>query len=217
MSWDSLPQVLNPPGGYVHNENDSPHFTNLRAPVDTSNAYPNFERPELLLRSQHALELIGGTNRLNLEDVVRLKHSYRMLLADRVKNDLVAAVRATTPAGDIAQAAALLERWDNTASPDSRGSTLFEIWRQRYSQRQPDSLRFAQVWTFRDGLIPAVEVVRRWIEQFNATGDLTWEDVAPDIVWVVDPPAFRAGTYHGKLAAYRAYFDREQALGSLRR
>src|SRR5690606_31012961 len=29
--FDSLPQLLNPPGGYIHNENDSPHFTNLNA------------------------------------------------------------------------------------------------------------------------------------------------------------------------------------------
>jgi acyl-homoserine-lactone acylase len=152
VPFDSLPQLLNPRGGYVHNENDSPHFTNLRGPLDTINPYPNFERPEFLLRSQHAVELVGGTNRLSLEDVVKLKHSYRMLLAERVKADLVSAVRAANPTGEIAEAIALLERWDNTASPDSRGSTLFEIWWQRYSQRQPDSLRFAQVWSAADPL-----------------------------------------------------------------
>jgi acyl-homoserine-lactone acylase len=59
-------------------------------------------------------------------------------------------VQATNPAGEIAEAVALLERWDNTASPESRGSTLFEIWWQRYSQRQPDSLRFANVWSAAD-------------------------------------------------------------------
>ncbi len=110
VPFEQLPQTLNPPGGYVHNENSSPHYTNVRGPVDTKNAFPNFEEPELSLRSQLALQLIGGDEKFSLEDVWRLKHNYRMLLADRVKADLVAAVKATNPTGDVAAAVALLER-----------------------------------------------------------------------------------------------------------
>ncbi len=102
VPFESLPQVLNPRGGYIHNENDSPHFTNVKGPVDTSNAFPNFEKPDLSLRGQLAIQLIGGDQKLSLEDVVRLKHSYRMLLADRVKADLIAAVKAKEPTGDVA-------------------------------------------------------------------------------------------------------------------
>ncbi len=150
VPFDSLPQVLNPPGGYVHNENSSPHWTNLRAALDTGNPYPNLEAPSLSLRSQHALELVGGREKLTLEDVVRRKHSYRMLLADRVKPDLVAAVKATNPSGDVAAALALLERWENTSEPGSRGGTLFEVWWQRYAQGLADSLRYARRWTASD-------------------------------------------------------------------
>jgi len=146
VPFDSLPQVLNPRGGYVHNENSSPHWTNLHAPLDTNNAYPNFERPSLSLRSQHGLELVAANRRLSLEDVVRLKHSYRMLLADRVKPDLVTAVKATSPTGETASALELLERWGNTSEPGSRGGTLFEVWWQRYAQGTPDSLRYARPW-----------------------------------------------------------------------
>src|SRR5262245_21449685 len=42
-----------------------------------------------------------------------------------------------------------------------------------------------------------VEVVRRFIDQSNETGELAWELLDPDVVWVVDPPALQAGTYHG--------------------
>ncbi|HEV8591965.1 MAG TPA: penicillin acylase family protein, partial [Pyrinomonadaceae bacterium] len=106
-----------------------------------------------------------------LEDVVRLKHSYRMLLADRVKQDLISAVKATNPTGDVASAIELLEHWDNTAAAESRGSELFEIWWQIYSVRQPigrsastgdqqsavgtrypDEKRFARVWSPDDPL-----------------------------------------------------------------
>ena len=152
VPFDSLPQVLNPKGGYVHNENDSPHFTNVSGKVDTTNAYPNLEKPELLLRSQLSIQLIGGKDKLSLEDVISRKHSYRMLLADRVKPDLIAAVSAMTPSGDTAAALALLKRWNNTASPDARGAVLFEVWWQRYSTGLPDSMRYAQRWMAADPL-----------------------------------------------------------------
>jgi acyl-homoserine-lactone acylase len=147
VPFEDLPQVLNPMGGYIHNDNDSPHFTNMRERVDTTNKYPNFEKPELLLRSQLAIELIGGKDRMSLEDVIRRKHSYRMLLADRVKPDLIAAVKATKPTGDTAAALALLEKWDNTAAPESRGGMLFEVWWTQYARGFPDSLRYATRWS----------------------------------------------------------------------
>ena len=134
VPFEALPQFRNPPGGYVHNENDSPHFANVRGRVNTANAYANIEPPMLRLRSQHAIQLIGGDRKLSLEEVIRLKHSYRMLLADRVKPDLLATVKAAKPAGEVARAAALLRRWNNTAAPESRGAMLFEIWFQRYAQ-----------------------------------------------------------------------------------
>jgi len=150
VPWDSLPQFLNPKGGYVHNENSSPHFTNIREKIDTTNKYPNLEKPALSLRSQLALQLVGGTNKVTLEDVVKLKHSYRMLLADRVKPDLLAAVKATNPTGDVAAAAAMMAKWDNTAAADSKGAMLFETWWQRYGVGLADSLRYTKAWTSAD-------------------------------------------------------------------
>jgi acyl-homoserine-lactone acylase len=160
VPFDALPQVLNPPGGYIHQENSSPHYTNVRTPVKTENAYPNFEEPRLSLRSQLAIQLIGGDEKYSLEEVWRLKHSYRALLADRVKADLLAALKATNHSGDTTAAIEMLEKWDNTTSPESRGSTLFEVWWQHYSglrpgeQRSilPDEQRYAKVWSMTDPL-----------------------------------------------------------------
>ena len=196
VPFESLPQVLNPPGGYIHNENSSPHYTNVRGPVDTKNAYPNFEEPELSLRSQLAIQLIGGDEKYSLDDVWRLKHSYRMLLADRVKNDLVTAVKGTNPAGDVANAIALLERWDNTASPESRGSALFEEWWATYSGLRrpepriiPNAQRFAKVWSVDDPFNTprGLADTRRAVESFATAVDemkrrygsidVTWGDV----------------------------------------
>lgn len=220
VPFESLPQVLNPRGGYIHNENDSPHFTNVKGAVDTTNAFPNFEKPDLSLRGQLALQLIGGDNKLSLEDVVRLKHSYRMLLADRVKPDLIAAVKSKEPTGDLAAAIGLLERWDNTAAPESKGATLFELWWAEYSGLRPpnrtplpDEKRFAKVWTAADpfntprGLADPV----RAVEAFNwavvetarryGTFDVAWGDVHRVRRGNVDVPV---GGCAGSLGCFRA-------------
>ncbi len=220
VPFESLPQVLNPRGGYIHNENDSPHFTNVKGLVDTSNAFPNFEKPDLSLRGQLAILLIEGDQKLSLEDVVRLKHSYRMLLADRVKEDLIAAVKSKEPTGDVAAAIVLLERWDNTAAPGSKGATLFELWWAEYSGLRPpnrtplpDEKRFAKVWTATDpfntprGLADPV----RAIESFNwavaetarryGSFDVAWGDVHRVRRGNVDVPV---GGCAGSLGCFRA-------------
>lgn len=156
----------------------------------------HFEPPELSLRSQLAIQLIGGDDKFSLEDVVRLKHSYRMLTADRVKSDLVAALKATNPGGDVATALQLIERWDNTASPESRGSVLFEEWWATYSGLRrterafyPDEKRFARVWSAADplntpsGLADTARAVESFTQAVTETKrrygsiDVTWGDI----------------------------------------
>ena len=156
--FDSLPQLLNPRGGYLHNENDPYHFTNLNAVLDSTRWPDYFSRPALGLRSQLALRLVTSQRRMSLEDVVRLKHDTRMLLSERVRDDLVAAVRATNPAGEAAEAIALIEQWDGTTAPESRGGTLFEAWFRRYlaadtASPRTSSRRWARA--FREPWTPA--------------------------------------------------------------
>ena len=146
VPFDSLPQILNPKSGYIHNENSSPWFTNLEQIIDWRK-YPSYiAEPSFSLRSQMATTLIDTKQKLSLEDVVKLKHSYRMLLADRVKSDLVAAVRASNPSAVVDSAITMLAAWDNTSAPESRGGVLFDNWWQQYTRgSNPDSM-FAQPW-----------------------------------------------------------------------
>jgi acyl-homoserine-lactone acylase len=142
VAFDSLPQLLNPRGGYVRNENDPFHFTNLNQVLDFSHLAADLPEPRLRLRSQHSLALLHGTGRLSLEDVVERKHSMRMLLADRVKPDLLRAAEAAVAAGAagaggagaLADAVAVLRDWDNTAAAESRGGVLFEAWWRHYNR-----------------------------------------------------------------------------------
>ena len=212
IPFDALPQFRNPRGGYLHNENDSPHFANVREPVNLVNAYPNIEPPRLRLRSQHAIELIGTNRKLSLEDVIRLKHSYKMLLADRVKGDLIAAVKATKPVGDVAAALSLIEHWNNTAAPDSQGAALFEIWFQRYAPANQTAPVFAHEWSATDpiktprGLADAARAADafKWAVDETARRygrwDVAWGDIHRVRRGAVDVPV---GGCSGAMGCFR--------------
>ena len=142
---NDFPRLLNPPGGYIQNANNPPQFVSLRDPIDMSRFPSYFERGPLALRPQLALEMLDGQSRFSVADVIRLKYSPRMLLAERVKPHLIRAVRAAGSASDDAKAGAdVLEGWDNTVSAGSRGSVLFQQFWDTYSAavRQP----FATPW-----------------------------------------------------------------------
>lgn len=155
IPFDSLPQLRNPKGGYLHNENDPFYYANLNQPFDPKDFPANFPRPRLGLRSQKSISLIGGKDKLSLEDVVHRKYNEGMLLADRVKDDLVAAVRANSPSPEVQRAVDLVANWDNTVAAESRGSVLFTVWWDRYRRSvtpegmrgPPDSLLYHEPWT----------------------------------------------------------------------
>lgn len=212
VSFDSLPQLLNPKGGYVQNSNDPPYHTNLRQVLDRSKYPANFPEPRVGLRTQMALTLIDPQKKLSLEDVIALKHSYRMLLADRVKDDLIAAVRAASPSPEVASAADMLAKWENAAGPTSRGAVLFENWWRLYTQgSNPESL-YAEPWSVEKpastprGLKDAARAARAFAQAVAETtrqyGDpgISWGDVHRVRMGKVDVPV---GGCSGLLGCFR--------------
>ncbi len=158
VPWEDLPLYLDPPGGYVQQANDPPDYTNLNVPMDRDTVPHNLPERRLRLRSQLSLELAEGAGRVDMDDVIRLKHSPRMLMAERVMDDLLAAATGAgeDPGADGArgaggedgldEAAAVLAAWDRTAAAESRGGVLFERWAAEYFVAAPDSLRWARQW-----------------------------------------------------------------------
>ena len=148
---DELPSLLNPKSGYVQNANNPPEFVSLRDRIDMARYPTHFERGALALRPQLALDLLERSSKMTVSDVIRLKYNTRMLLAERVKSDLLDIVEASplrdaVAVGDeLLAAAAVVAAWDGTAAADSEGAVLFQHFWDGYAAavRQP----FAQPWS----------------------------------------------------------------------
>jgi hypothetical protein len=119
----------------VQNCNDAPWWTSLRNPIDPKK-FPSYFEPgrTLGLRTQMSLSILEGQEKFSLDDIKRLKFSTNMLLADRVKPDLVRALKAVEkPSEEIRSGLKVMEDWDNHVSAESRGGVLFERFWQQYT------------------------------------------------------------------------------------
>ena len=228
VDFDDLPLYVNPKGSYIQQENDTPDYTNLNVPMDRDTMPANLPARRLRPRSQLALTLLHDGPKLSLEDMVQLKHTPRMLVAERVTDELVAAVRASSPKGDVAKALGVLEKWDRTAAADSRGGNLFEVWANRYSETIDTARFFREPWSPERPMATPVgigspqEAVAAFgwaVEEMARRGwalDSKWGDVHRVIRGDVDEPVsgcpptlgcFRALSYSrtddGRLAADR--------------
>jgi acyl-homoserine-lactone acylase len=128
-----LPQLLDPPGGYVQNSNSSPWYTNPHAVIDR-HKYPDDLTPNFnSLRTQNSLEMLESHPTMTLDDVLHLKFTMKLMLADRVKPDLIRLARGKTVDGvSLDEAVTALDHWDNTASRDAKGAMLFITFWEKY-------------------------------------------------------------------------------------
>ena len=148
-----------------------------------------------------------------------------MLLADRVRDELVAAVRAAAPSGDVAAAADLIARWDRTVAPDSRGGVLFEIWWRRYVEGARADTMFATPWsaaapmTTPRGLHDTPRAVQAFAWAVAETArrhgrwDVAWGEVHRVRRGTVDVPV---GGCNGDIGCFRVLGYRTDADGKRR-
>ena len=224
VPWEDLPLYLNPPGGYVQQANDTPDYINLNVRLDRDTVAPNLPRPRLRLRSQHSIDLLHNDRTFGLEDVVALKHSPRMLLAERVLDDLLEAAAGDGEAGDLAEAMQVLAAWDRTAEAGSRGGVLFERWAEHYMRAMRGEDAYAEPW---DELRPAetprgigdpaeaVEALRDAVAEMRSDRvplDARWGDVHRVIRGEVDEPVSGCG---GDLGCFRTLSFEETEDGRL--
>ncbi len=125
--YEELPRVVDPSGGWVQNANDPPWSSTLPRLLNPGD-FPAYLAPRRMrFRAQRSVRMLEEDRKISFESLSRYKHSTRMELADRILDELTAAVGPRS--SDLTrQAARVLEDWDRRADAGSRGAVLFAEW-----------------------------------------------------------------------------------------
>ena len=128
--------------------------------------------------------LIANDRQFTLEEICDLKHDQALLLAERVKDELVAALKSEPPSTELDAAIKAIEAWDNTTAAASRGGALFSNWWERYYDRGVGKLRVpwnaSEPMTTPRGLADTARAVAKFYE---AMLEVNSRYGRPDVSW----------------------------------
>jgi|HubBroStandDraft_1064217.scaffolds.fasta_scaffold01390_6 acyl-homoserine-lactone acylase len=137
----SLPQILNPKNGYLQNCNDPPWYVNLAEHPRPADFPADMVLDTLGWRGQFSLDLLDRQERWDLAMMKRLKFDEHVIMAPRLKPDLVKLMREQIFSPRVVAAANLLDKWDDRASIDSRAALLFLRWWDNYERSAKPQFR----------------------------------------------------------------------------
>ncbi|HVR28832.1 MAG TPA: penicillin acylase family protein [Thermoanaerobaculia bacterium] len=135
-AFSELPQLRNPPSGYLQNCNATPFLAAGVGSLDPSR-YPPYMAPERdNPRSEISRRILESTAQLTFEEWQRAAWDTTVLEAERRIPELAEEwrrLRAADPAraAGVAEPIAELEAWDGVARLDSSAMTLFVSWMER--------------------------------------------------------------------------------------
>lgn len=186
LAYEELPRLLDPPTGWLQNANDPPWSSTVPSQLDPA-AYPPYVSPvNMAFRPQRSARMLAEDGSVSFEEMVAYKHSSRMELADRILDELLAAVRARGSARARA-AADVLARWDRQATAESRGAVLFLAFTQAAMGRGRSPFRapwrLDSAITTPRGLgdpaaaVAALDAAAAQVEQTYGALDVPWGDV----------------------------------------
>lgn len=184
-AFEDMPRVVNPESGWVQNANDPPWHATWPRTLDPEDYPGHFAPVDLALRPQRSIELMRNNGAISLQEMIELKHSTRMLMADRLLPELLAAV-VEHGTDRARRAAAVLETWDRSADADSRGAVLFRAWARAMLQGGPvyaEDWSIAEPLSTPDGLhapeaaASVLDEVAGQVESAHGRLDVAWGEV----------------------------------------
>jgi acyl-homoserine lactone acylase PvdQ len=148
---EEVPQVLNPPSGWMQNTNSSPWLTTAPGENPDSTGFPRYMVGDGdNSRSRASRRLLTSQQKFTFEEWSRLAFDTYFTVADEALPGL-AQEWQTLAAEDAARAARLAEpmrllaEWDRRGAAESVPATLFALWREELGRRQARDQRFGQV------------------------------------------------------------------------
>ena len=122
-----------------------------------------------------------------------------MLAAERMLDDLLAAIDASEPTAELRRARDILGGWDRTAAAENRGGVLFKAWHETY-MAVTDTLEYRIAWDIASPASTPVGIgkpgralaaLRMALEELDAEGTdpgARWGDVHRVVRGSVDAP-----------------------------
>ncbi|MDP2950604.1 MAG: penicillin acylase family protein, partial [Chloroflexota bacterium] len=122
VPWDDLPRAENPPEHFIATANNRP--------VGPDYPYYIGDRFDRGLRARRIRDRLLAQDKLSFEDMQDIQFDVYVLNAERFKGHILdaAAERPDLCTGKVAEALTLVKTWDNQATVDSVGCTVFHAW-----------------------------------------------------------------------------------------
>ena len=184
--FEDLPMTENPPSGYLQNANDPPWTSTFPRTLNPED-YPPYMAPVAMsFRPQRAVRMMDEDQSITFDELLSYKISTRIEMADRLLDDLGAAVEKHG-SESAKKAMAVLSSWDRHANKDSKGMALFYAWAHTLGPWNKEI--YATEWSLEnarntpDGLADpesAVKALEGVVSQFNEGGiplDIPWGEV----------------------------------------
>lgn len=142
--YSDLPKVKNPENGWLQNANDPPWTSTIPMALNPDD-FPGYMAPQYMaLRPQRAARMLMEDESITFEELVECKLSTRLEFADRILDDLNAAVEAS---GSVKakEAMTVLNNWDRESDADSKGTLLFYNWARKFNVWRTSN--YAKPWS----------------------------------------------------------------------
>lgn len=130
-AYEDLPKVMNPEIGWLQNANDPPWTSTIPLSLNPDDFPPYMAPRNMAFRPQRAARMMMEDSSITYDQLVDYKLSTRSEFADRIMDDLFAAIDKSN-AAKAKEAKAVLEKWDREADSDSKGTVLFYSWARKY-------------------------------------------------------------------------------------
>lgn len=152
-SYEDLPKVFDPPGGFVQNANDGPWVSTWPRALDPAD-YPAYvvDQSGMSLRAQMSVKLLAGDDKLSWTDFVGRKVTTTALMAIRIIPPLIDAI-GDNPDPELQAAKRLLAGWSGDYEAESRAALLFETWAKLFAGNALTGTdNYATPWSLDDAI-----------------------------------------------------------------
>ncbi len=141
--YSDLPKLKNPKDGWLQNANDPPWTSTIPPSLDHKD-FPPYMAPNFMsFRPQRSARMLMEDESITYDELLSYKLSTRLEMADRILDDLFAAVDEFGSEKAL-EAKEVLMNWDRSADKDSKGMVLFYNWAMKF---QPwNNSRYAVKW-----------------------------------------------------------------------